>query len=210
MQTLQNRHTKLAHKNDLDKTTSALKLHNFEPIVVHTKEEALKTIQGLIPLGASIMNGSSETLREIGYTDVLKNGEHGWNNLHDAILTETDPAKQALLRRQSVVSDFYIGSAHAVTETGEIVIASNGGSQLPHLAFTSPNVIIVTGAQKITSTMADAFRRLEEYVIPLEDKRMQSVYGFGTAHTKTLILHKENPMMGRKIYVIIVNEKLGF
>jgi hypothetical protein len=39
---------------------------------------------------------------------------------------------------------------------------------------------------------------------------MMGVYGFGTTHAKTLILHKENPNLGRKVQVIIVKEKLGF
>jgi len=38
--------------------------------------------------------------------------------------------------------------------------------------------------------------------VPLEDERMKKAYGFGTAHSKTLILHKENPAMGRKVRVI--------
>ncbi len=156
------------------------------------------------------MNGSSETLSEIGYIDFLKSGQHGWNNLHELILAEPDQVKQGLLRRQSVVSDYYLGSVHALSETGEMVIASNTGSQLPHSAFTSTNLIYVVGSQKITPTLLDALQRLNEYVVPMEDERMKKAYGFGTTHAKTLIMHKENPMFGRNIKVIIVKESLGF
>lgn len=200
----------LATDQSIVKTLSALSNHNFLPLEVNSKEEALLKIQELIPEGVSIMNGASETLREIGYTDLLKSRNHKWNNLHDVILAETDPVKQMGLRRQSVVSDFYLGSAHAVTETGEIVIASNSGSQLPHLAFTSPNIILVVGSNKITPTLVDAFDRIEKYVIPIEDKRLKEAVGYGTQHTKTLILHKENPVIGRKVNIIIVKEALGF
>lgn len=201
---------KIATEESLQRAISALKDHNFEPIVVNSKEEALAKVKELIPAGASVMNGTSETLREIGYIDFLKSGEHGWNNLHELVLAEPDQEKQALLRRQSVVSDYYVGSVHALTETGEIVIASNTGSQLPHSAFTSPNLIYVVGAQKITPTLQDGLQRIEEYIIPLEDERMNQAYGFGTTYAKTLILRKENPMFGRKINIIIVKEKLGF
>jgi hypothetical protein len=47
-------------------------------------------------------------------------------------------------------------------------------------------------------------------VVPLEDERMKKAAGYGTAHNKTLILHGENPAIGRKVHVIFVNEKLGF
>jgi L-lactate utilization protein LutC len=200
----------LATKDSMDKTSTALRNNNFEPIQVATKEEALEKIKELIPEGASVMNGASETLREIGYIDLLKSSSHKWHNLHDSILAESDQTKQAELRRQSVLSDFYLGSAHALTEAGEIVVASNSGSQLPHIAFTSPNVVLVIGGQKIVPDLMSAFRRIDEYVVPLEDVRMKGVYGYGTMHAKTLILHKENPAMKRKVYVIIVNESLGF
>lgn len=194
----------------LAETTKNLTENNFQPIQVATKEEALSKIQELIPEGASVMNGASVTLEQIGYIDLLKNKEHKWNNLHDAVLAETNPEKQARMRRESVLSDFYLGSAHAITATGEIIIASNSGSQLPHLAFTSPNIILVVGEQKLVPTVTDAFKRIDEQVIPLEDERMKKAYGYGTQWSKTLILRKELAAMGRKVYVIIVNENLGY
>lgn len=201
---------KLVSAESVEKTAKALNEHNFSTIVVSSKGEALEKIKSLIPDGVSVMNGSSETLREIGFIDYLKSGEHKWNNLHATVLAEKDPAKQAELRKQSVLSDFYLGSAHAVTETGELVIASNTGSQLPHLAFTSQNIILVVGAQKITKSVEDSFKRIQEHVIPLEDVRMKGVYGFGTMWSKTLILNQENAALGRKFTVIIVNESLGY
>jgi hypothetical protein len=201
---------KLASNEALETTIKNLTANNFTPIVVENKEEALAKVKELIPAGASVMNGASETLAQIGYIDYVKSGSHPWKNLHEEILKETDPAKQALLRRQSVLSDFYLGSVHALTETGELLIASNSGSQLPHIVFTSPNVVFVIGSNKIVPTLQDAFTRLDVRVIPLEDERMKKVYGFGTTHAKTVILHKENPMMGRKVNVIIVKEVLGF
>ncbi|MFZ1987688.1 MAG: lactate utilization protein [Minisyncoccia bacterium] len=200
----------LATPDIVSKTVDALTKRNFKPIVVGTKEEALAKIKELIPPGASVMNGSSRTLEEIGFVDYLKEGTHGWNNLHEAIVAEKDPGKQAELRKHSVVSDYYLGSVHALPQTGELVIASNSGSQLPHLAYTSPNIILVVGTQKITESLSDALDRIETYVIPLEDVNIMQKYGFHTMHAKTLILRQENPMLGRNVHVILVNEKLGF
>ena len=194
----------------IDTTVTALTANGYLSEVLDTKEEALAKIKEYIPQGASVMNGASKTLEAIGFVDYLKSGTHGWNNLHEAVLAEKDPAKQAVLRKQSVISDFYLGSVHALSETGEMVIASNSGSQLPHLAFTSPNIILVVGEQKLVPTLGDALKRVEEHVIPLEDERMKGAYGFGTLWAKTLIMHKENPAIGRKVRVLIVKESLGF
>ena len=200
----------LATSDAIAKTVEGLKARGFNPSFVGTKADAREKIKELIPQGASVMNGSSTTLDEIGFIEYLKAGEHGWNNVHEAIINEKDPAQQQQLRRNSVTSDFYLGSVHALSETGEMVIASNSGSQLPHLVFTSPNLILVVGAQKITATLADALERLEKHVVPLEDARALKAYGVHTKKNKTVILHGENPMMKRNVHVLIVNEKLGF
>ena len=202
--------TQLASREAQLKTVAALAERNIQAELIETKGDALAKIKELIPQGASVMNGASRTLEEIGYIDLLKTGGHGWNNLHDVILAEKDPAKQAQLRKESVLSDFYLGSVHALAQTGEMVIASNTGSQLPHLVFTSPNLVLVVGAQKITPTLTDGLTRLDEHVIPLEDARMMAAYKMGTQKSKTLIFHRENKMMGRIVKVLIVNEKLGF
>ena len=201
---------KLASAESVTKTVAALKNNGFNPIVVSTKEEALAKIKELIPAGASVMNGSSQTLSQIGFVDYLKAGQHGWNNLHEAVLKETDEGKKAELRKQSSLSDFYLGSAHALSGGGELVIASASGSQLPHLVFTSQNIILVIGSQKIAPTLEESIKRLREYVFPLENNRMKEVGMGGSIMAKILILEKEPAFMGRSFNIILVNESLGF
>ena len=200
----------LASKETTDKTIPALAERGVEAVVVNNRTEALEKVQLLIPQGASVMNGSSRTLEEIGFVDYLKSGNHGWNNVHEEILREKDPAKQVVLRKQAVLSDYYLGSVHAVAETGQLVIASNSGSQLPHIVFTSPNLIFVVGLQKLVPSLEAALTRVREYVLPLEDKRMKEVGMGGSAISKLLIFEQEPSFSKRKVQVIFVNEKLGF
>ncbi len=200
----------LATADSTAKASTALATNGFLPETVNTGADALARIREIIPDGASVMNGASRTLEEIGFIEVLKTHDHPWNNLHDAVLAETDPAKQAVLRKQSVISDVYLGSAHAVTESGEIVVFSASGSQLPHLVFTSNTIILVVSTQKIVSTLDEARRRVAEYVFPLEDARAKSVGYGGSLIGKELIMHREHPHMNRKVHIIFVNEKLGF
>ncbi|HQV65115.1 MAG TPA: lactate utilization protein [Candidatus Paceibacterota bacterium] len=194
----------------IEKAITNLSAHNFKPQIVNTKEEALELIKNMIPAGASVMNGSSVTLNEIGFIDYLKSGNHGWNNIHEAIVNETDPNIQATLRQQALTSEYYLGSVHALSATGELVIASNSGSQLPHLVFTSPNIILIVGANKITESLDGAMKRLQEYVVPKENARAQIAYGGPTYLAKTLIMHGENQALGRNVHIIIVNEALGY
>lgn len=200
----------LANETSIAKTTEALTANGFLPTVVEDNAAALETITQLIPSGASVMNGSSKTLEEIGFIDRLKGDAHGWNNLHAAIVAEQDPAKKMALRLASVAPDFFLVSAHALTENGELVIASGSGSQIPPIAFTAKNVIFVIGSQKIVPTLADAMNRLEQYVHPLEDARMKSAGFPGSTISKILIYKKEAAYLGRKIHVVLVKQALGF
>lgn len=199
----------LASSETVEKAIAALKERNISAIVVETKAEALEKIKGLIPAGAPVMNGSSTTLHEIGFVDYLKAGEHGWNNVHEEILKEKDPARQAELRKQSVLADYFLGSVHAVTEAGQLLVASASGSQIPSYAFSSDNVIWVVGIQKIVPDLETAMKRIQDYVYPLENKRMQSVGYPGSAINRILIIQGEM-MPNRHLTVIFVREKLGF
>ena len=200
----------LADKKVVDKTSEALKKKGYSVFVVENGSEALDKIKSLIPEWASVMNGSSISLEEIGYGDFLKSGKSGWDDLHSKVDAENDPEKRRALRKEATMSDYYLGSVHALTEDGQMIIASNSGSQLPHIAFTSPNLVFVIGSQKIVPNLDEAMKRLENYVVPLEDKHMQAKFGIGTELNKIIIFKGENPNLGRKINIILVNQKLGF
>jgi L-lactate utilization protein LutC len=158
-------------------TIEAVRSRGVKVTLVETKESALTQLQALIPAGATVMTGASITLQQIGFEPLLMGKKHPWRNLKDEVLEEKDPAKQAVLRKQGTLADYFLGSVHAIAETGEIIIASATGSQLPAYAFSSSNVIWVAGTQKVTPTMETAFQRVREYVLPLEDQHMKQLYG---------------------------------
>jgi hypothetical protein len=201
---------KLADAAVIAKTATNIAPRNIQSHIVADRAAALDLIKELIPAGASVQIGASRTLEEIGFIDYLKAEKHGWDNVHGKVATEKDPAKQAELRKHATLADFYLGSVHALTEEGEMLIASNTGSQMPNIVYSSENVIFVVGAQKIVRDRTAAFERLQSHVLPLEDERMMQAYGMHTQLSKILLFEKESAFTGRKIHVILVGEKLGF
>lgn len=201
----------LATADQIRKTIDALQGRGIAAQLVETKDQALARLQSLIPAGASVMTGASLTLKEIGFEAQLISNNHPWRNLKAEIIAEKDPAQQTLLRRQGVLADYFLGSVHAVAQTGELVIASLTGSQLGPYAFTSSNVIWVAGAQKITPSLDDAIRRVHEYVLPHEDRRMRESSGgrMGSAIGKLLIIQQEVPFLNRKLTLLLVNQSVG-
>jgi L-lactate utilization protein LutC len=202
----------LPTKERIKKVLEAVNSRAVKAQLVETREEALEKVKSMIPGGADVMTGASITLQQIGFEDLLVSGKHPWHNLKDGILAEKDMAKQATLRKQGTMSEYFLGSVHAIAETGEIVIASATGSQLPAYAFSSSNVIWVAGAQKITPSLEMAIKRIREYIVPLEDQHMKQIYGpqAGTMIGKMLIFERESPMLHRNVNLILVNEVLGF
>ena len=202
----------LATPDRLQKTIDAIRSRGITVTLVETKESALTQLQALIPAGVTVMTGASVTLQQIGFEALLISGKHPWRNLKDALLAEKDPAKQSALRKQGTLADYYLGSVNAIAETGEIIIASASGSQLPAYAFSSGNVIWVAGTQKITSTLETALQRVRDYVLPLEDQHMKQLRGNEASSFigKLLIFEREAPYLRRNVNLILVNEVLGF
>jgi len=111
------------------------------------------------------------------------------------------------IRKLRSSPDYIVGSVHAITESGQVLTASGGGSQLAPYACGAAKVIWVVGAQKIVSDLDEGFRRIEEYSYPLDDARMYEAHNAHSSVNKTLIVHREAP--GR-ITVVLVKEELGF
>lgn len=191
----------------VERTAQTLRANGFKVDVVSDRKDAIGKIGSLIPDGARVMTGSSATLDAIGLTKMLSEGNHPWVNLKGEIVAEQDAARKTELRRQATFADYFLGSVHAVTETGHLVAGSASGSQLAAYAYGGENLILVVGAQKITANLEGALQRLREHSVPLEDKRMKGLGMKGTVLSKILIYEREP---WRNVHVIMINEKLGF
>jgi len=110
-------------------------------------------------------------------------------------------------RKLGAAPDYIVGSAHAVTDDGQIVIGSGSGSQLGAYAYAGGHVILVIGHQKLVRDVDEGLRRVREYSLPREFARMQTEGYPGTMLAKTLIIHHEP---SARISVILVPETIGF
>ena len=93
-------------------------------------------------------------------------------------------------------------------QTGSLLIASMGGSQLGPYVSGAGRVIFVVGTQKIVSDLDEGMLRINEYAYPLEDARAQAAYGIHSAVNKVLIINRE--VRPGRITVVLVDEALGF
>lgn len=198
----------IASDAQIEKTKRALEANGFTVIIAEDGAAAKKAALELLPKGAEVMTNTSKTLEALGLDKAI-NESGDYDSIRNKLNAMWgDPSKKRDQRKLAGAPDYAVGSVHAITESGEVIIASNTGSQLPGYTYGAGRVIWVVGAQKIVKDEAEGRARLTEYVVPLEDERAKIAYGIGTNLSKLLIVSKE--VDPGRITIIIVKEKLGY
>jgi len=195
--------------NDIiSKTAKALEANNIKVFIAENSKDAKKKILELIPEGAEVMNMTSMTLDAINLSkEIEESGK--FNSVRKKLMSMDRKTQNKEMQKLGTAPDFVIGSVHAVTQDGKVMIASASGSQLPAYAYGSEKVIWVVGAQKIVKNFDEGLKRIYEHSLPLESERAKIAYGVpGSAVNKLLIVNNE--IKPGRITMIIVKEKLGF
>jgi hypothetical protein len=122
--------TDAAPAERLERAAAALAAHGFTVEILDDAAAARARIQDLIPEGASVFTGASETLRLSGIDEDI-NGSGRYDAIRPRGLIMDRATQLAEIWRIMSTPDVIVGSVHAVTETGSLVIASASGSQLP-------------------------------------------------------------------------------
>ena len=199
--------TVLADDEQIERTIQALKAHNIETLVAENAEQAKRMFFELVPEGAEVFLGASVTLETLGIKDEIDKSGH-FNALRPKMFAMDRATQGREIRKMGAGPDYAAGSVHAVTEDGQVMIASNTGSQLGPYAYGAGKVIWVVGAQKLVKTVEEGMRRIEEYCVPREEVHMQQLYNSHTGLNKVLIVNKE--IRPGRITMIIVKEELGY
>lgn len=198
---------KLPDDEQIQRTIKALEANGIHAIVAESAEEAKRIFFEMVPEGAEVFLGASVTLETLGIKDEIdKSGR--FDALRPKMFAMDRATKAREIRKLGGAPDYAAGSVHAVTEDGQVLIASKTGSQLGPYASGAGKVIWVVGAQKLVKDFNEGMRRIQEYCYPLEEVHMQQLYKTGTSINKILIVNKE--FRPDRISMIIVKEKLGF
>ncbi len=192
-----------------DKIINALRNNGIDAFFVENKKDAKSKVLEMIPEGSQVFTMTSVTLKEAGINEAID--ESGKYDSVRKKFATMDPATGKFeMKKIGSAPEYAIGSVHAVTEDGKLLIASNTGSQLPAYAYGASKVIWVVGKQKIVKNVDEGIKRIYEYVLPLESVRLNKAYNINTGSfvSKLLIINRE--IEKGRASLILVNEKLGF
>ena len=197
----------LASDARIDAAAAALERHGMTAVVVASGNDARGVVEKLLPYGAEVFNNTSRTLEATGIAqDIERSGRY--QPLRLRLYQMDHEMQQREMRHLAASPDFVVGSAHAVTEDGTLLIASASGSQLGPIVSGAGRVVLVVGGQKIVPDVEAGVRRVYQYCLPLEDGRARAAYGVGSGVNNILIVNRV--IAPGRITVILVRERLGF
>ena len=195
----------LASDDSIRKTIKNLTERWIRVFLVGNKKEATEKILEFIPRHSEVMTMTSVTLNELGI-DILINESDNLISIRHQLMKGNLERIEKL--RIASAHEWSVWSVHAITEDGQVLIASATGSQLGSYAYGAPNVLWVVWSQKIVKNLDEAMERIQEYCLPLENERALKAYGTGSGINKILLVNQE--VTPGRIHIILVKEKLWF
>ena len=205
--TLRHRYAAPAEDARVRRTAAALVANGITVLRARNKAEAKRFVLDLIPAGAQVHQGASQSLDAAGISDEIERSGR-YEPLRPRVFSMDRATQADEIRRLSASPDIMLGSVHALTETGSLVAAYASGSQLGPYVSGAGKVILLVGTQKIVPDLEDALLRIDEYAFPLEDARAQAAYGIHSGVNKVLIINRE--WTPDRITVVLCDEPLGF
>ncbi|WP_234122782.1 lactate utilization protein [Clostridium hydrogenum] len=211
-----NKYKKIKYQLLAKEMVEILKDKGYVSYYAEDKEEAKKKVLNLIPEGASISVGGSETLGAMGMTEEFRSEKYKFFDRFKPMSYE----ELYEVYRQSLLSDYFVSSTNAITRNGELVNTDSSGNRVASMIIGPKKVIIVAGANKVVENLDEAFRRIEE-IAPMNATR---VHHKAPCTETGRCMHCESQSSvcnytgiirnGRKekdrITIIMVAEELGF
>src|SRR5205807_482439 len=181
-------YTELPDDETLEATVLALEEHGFSVDIVSDLGAARDIVLARIPEGSVVMTNTSVTLQETGIADAINDGGP-YDSARNRMFALDFATQLQEMKAIAGQPEYALGSVHAVTRDGTLVIASASGSQLASYAWGAANVIFVAGAQKLVPDLAAAHEQIYQHSLPLEDARAQAAYGQHSQVGKILEIH---------------------
>lgn len=211
----------------IEKTLRNLEKNNMKAYFCEKKEDAAQLVQSLIPKGCTVTHGGSETLKEVGVTQLLNSGDY--NYLDRSKCTTREETED--IYRKSFSADVYVTSSNAITENGELYNVDGNSNRIACIAYGPESVIVIAGVNKIVENIDEAIERVKKVCAPLNTKRL-ALTTYCSTKGECISLGNDDPFMcdgcgsdariccnylvsahqrkKNRIKIIIVNEKLGY
>ena len=148
---------------NVQRTMDSLNRKGFEVRYFETAQEAADYLCGSI-WGKTVGIGGSVTIQQMGLYERLT--EH--NTVHWHWVTNDQATRQA-----ATISEVYLSSANAISETGEIVNIDGSGNRVAATLYHHERVVFVAGVNKLAPDLESAMFRARNVAAPLNARRLK-------------------------------------
>ena len=138
---------------------AALVANNMNAVYAESKEDILEAVKNILPKGATISSGGSQTLIESGVLELLKGGDYDY-------LDRFNCENQLDIFKGIIGCDYYFCSSNAVTENGELINVDGFANRISALSFGPKNVVVIVGENKIVKNAKEGFLRIKKVAAP--------------------------------------------
>lgn len=207
---------KIGYENLAKTIIKKLEVRGMAGYYCDTKEDALAKALELMEKGSSITWGGSETLKEIGIFEAIRNRDY---ELYDRDTAVTPEEKRAFYGK-AVTADYFLMSTNAITHDGQLVNIDGTGNRVACLIHGPQNVIVIAGMNKVAKDVEAAIDRAHDIAAVPNAVRLNMDTGcreFGKCidclKEDCICCHTVVTRMSRvknRIKVILVGEELGY
>ena len=198
----------------IERTIKNLEARQFEVFVVDDGKEAVEKVKKMIPSGASVNLGGSQTLFELGLVDDLSTMDIEFQNRY------AENADVQAVFRAAYSADVYITSTNALTEDGILYNVDGNGNRVSAMIYGPKEVIVIAGINKLVKDMKAAVARVNEIAGPMNNVRLNKetpctmlgtcadcISSDRICAAHVAISRSQTP---KRIKIILVKESLGY
>lgn len=210
-------HLESARELQAKSLISAIEKRNMTAYYCENKEACLQKVLEILPEGCSIAWGGSESIKEAGIPDAVK--ESGKYTVYDRA-KYLSPRQVKEFNKLAFSSDYYFMSSNAITLDGMLMNIDGNGNRVANLIFGPEHVIVVVGMNKVVPTIEDAYDRIRNIASPPNTIRLRkntpcSKLGkCGDCYSDDCICNQivitRRSREKERIIVLLVNDNLGF
>ena len=127
-----------------------------------TAEEAKAQILSMIPEGASVTWGGTESMNDAGVCQAVEDGNYEFIDRKNA----ATPEEARALYGKIVCADYFLTSTNAFTKAGELVNIDGASNRVACIAHGPEHVIVLASMNKLCDNVEDAIRRVRTLAAP--------------------------------------------
>ena len=144
-----------------------LERRHYDAYFCPKADDVINKVKELIPEGSTITWGGSMSIRDIGLTKALDEGQY---TTYDRDEATTEEAKLDCYRK-AFECDYYLASVNAISEDGVIVNVDGNGNRVAAISWGPKHVILVVGLNKVCQDVDAAIKRARGTAAPINTQR---------------------------------------